>query len=194
MKFPSHILVIVVALCLALSGCANQQAVTIYPAAVASDAAARTVSALYTAGSINVSTAKKLSTDLHVADAVLKSMLNSAQSGQPLLVADAQALLTALTAISTDMQGNGFPQLPAARLAQLKSSQAKPKRDISISDIIMIINLAEALYVDISPAINNALVNQSPTLADAAAMVKTFETNLATLDAAIKPTTTIAAN
>jgi hypothetical protein len=186
---PMNTRLVIMAVCVALTialwfltGCANPAA-AVYPSIVAADAATLSGTSLVKAGTINAATAGKLSTDLHVADAVFKNMVASIQAGQPPLATDAAAALTALQAIAADLQTTPQGKAIGARLAARKATPGA--KSITPGEVITIITLAEELTPVIIQAVNEIFGNPGPTVADCQTALAKFEADLTALDAAV---------
>jgi hypothetical protein len=169
-----------------LTGCKNQAAV-LYPMEVAADSAAQSGTSLLTETppAIRWQDAQKLSQDLHSADAVFTTMLASIKTGQSPVATDVTAALAVLRIIADDLQTTPRGKALAAQIKTRMAASPGAKK-ITVSEVIMLIDLAEKLTPVIVEAINEIFGNTGPSVDDCQTLLAKFETDVAALDAAIK--------
>ena len=172
-------------LCLT-AGCQSQAAM-LHPQIVAANAVAVSGQTLYSANVLSLAEAKKLSVDLHVADAGFKAALSSIQLGQtPSLTVQSQ-ILASLNQIALDLQTTPQARAIVARTAARYRAVSGDKKSVSLPAVIAIINLVVQLTPSVVNELNALFTGVEITTDDCVAALNKFEVDLAAFDATLSP-------
>jgi hypothetical protein len=167
-----------------LEACAAGGTGQVYQFQIADDAAVVSAKSLYSAGSIDVGSARSILTDAVAAEAALRALDAANQGG------DATAIAAALNAVEAalqalDQQLAGVAPAPASAALARQRVHVSAKPGDSIAAYLAIIQLAAELTPELINWLNLATAQSGITEAQVAAEFVTLDADIQTLQAAI---------